>query len=91
VPEVADRRRLALSAAEPLRLRTRSVGLFLFLPLLARLGFDELVREAGYAGSRMVPADAAVLSLLTLKLLTRSGAATSTTSTSTRRRGSSPG
>ena len=43
--------------------------MFLFLPLLARLGFDELAREAGYAGSRMVPADAALLSLLTLKLL----------------------
>src|SRR5207302_1640243 len=42
---------------------------FLFVPLLARLGFDELVREAGYAGSRMITADAALLSLLTLKLL----------------------
>ncbi|CAN5766070.1 hypothetical protein BH23PLA1_BH23PLA1_43970 [soil metagenome] len=44
-------------------------GLFLFLPLLARLEFDELVRQAGYAGSEMVPADAALLSLLTLKFL----------------------
>lgn len=44
-------------------------GLFLFLPLLARLGFDKLVRRAGYPGSNMVPADAALLSLLTLKLL----------------------
>lgn len=68
-PEVADRRRLVLSVAEPLRLRTRAAGLFLFLPLLARLGFHEQVREAGYAGSRMIPADAALLSLLTLKLL----------------------
>jgi hypothetical protein len=68
-PEVADRRRLVLSVADPLRLRTRAAGLFLFLPLLARLGFDELTREAGYAGSQMIPADAALLSLLTLKLL----------------------
>jgi hypothetical protein len=66
---VADRRELDLSVADPLRLRTRVAGLFLFLPLLARLGFDEIVREAGYAGSQMVPADAALLSLLTLKLL----------------------
>jgi hypothetical protein len=44
-------------------------GVFLFLPLLARLGFDALVRQAGYPGSRMVPAAAALLSLLTLKLL----------------------
>jgi hypothetical protein len=68
-PAVADRRQLVLSVAPPLRLRTRVAGLFLFVPLLARLGFDELVREAGYAGSRMIPADAALLSLLTLKLL----------------------
>jgi hypothetical protein len=68
-PAVADRQQLVLSVADPLRLKTRSAGLFLFLPLLARLGFDELVRAAGYAGSRMVPADAAVLSLLTRKLL----------------------
>jgi hypothetical protein len=69
VAEVADRRELVLSSAEPLRLRTRSAGLFLFLPLLARLGFDRVVSRAGYPGSRMVPADAALLSLLTLKLL----------------------
>jgi hypothetical protein len=39
------------------------------LPLLAELGFDALVRKAGYPGTRMVPADAALLSLLALKLL----------------------
>jgi hypothetical protein len=44
-------------------------GVFLFLPLLARLGFDALARRAGYPGSRMVPAPAALLSLLALKLL----------------------
>jgi hypothetical protein len=66
---VADRRELVLSSAEPLRLRTRVAGLFLFLPLLARLRFDKLVEKAGYPGSQMVPADAALLSLLTLKLL----------------------
>jgi hypothetical protein len=36
---------------------------------LARLGFDALVRRAGYPGSRLVPAPAALLSLLALKLL----------------------
>ena len=66
---MADRRELVLSAAEPLRLRTRVAGLFLFMPLLARLGFDELARDAGYPGSQMVPADAALISLLALKLL----------------------
>jgi hypothetical protein len=44
-------------------------GIFLFLPLLARLHFDALVTQAGYPGSRMVPAGAALLSLLALKLL----------------------
>ena len=44
-------------------------GIFLFLPLLARLGFDALVAQAGYPGSGMVPAGAALLSLLALKLL----------------------
>jgi hypothetical protein len=41
----------------------------LFLPLLARLHFDTLVTQAAYPGSRMVPAVAALLSLLALKLL----------------------
>jgi len=52
-----------------LRVRTRAAGIFLFLPLLAKLGFDTLVRKAGYPGTEMVPADAALLSLLALKLL----------------------
>jgi hypothetical protein len=39
------------------------------VPLLARLGFDRLVTEAGYPGSAMVPAPSALLSLLALKLL----------------------
>jgi hypothetical protein len=41
----------------------------LFLPLLARLLFDQIVGRAGYPGSRMVPGLSAVLSLLALKLL----------------------
>jgi hypothetical protein len=58
-----------LSSAEPLRLGTRVAGLFLFLPLLARMGFHKLVEKAGYPGTKMVPADAALLSLLPLKLV----------------------
>lgn len=49
--------------------RTRLAGAFLFLPLLAQLGFDQLVRNAGYPGSQMIPAASALLSLLLLKLL----------------------
>jgi hypothetical protein len=36
---------------------------------LAQLKFDSLVTKAGYPGTKMVPADAALLSLLALKLL----------------------
>ena len=64
---MADCRQLSLAPGRSLR--TRLAGLFLFLPLLARLRFDTLVRQAGYPGSRMVPATAALLSLLALKLL----------------------
>jgi len=50
-------------------LQTRLAGAFLFLPLLARLGFDQLVASAGYPGSMMIPPTSALLSLLLLKLL----------------------
>jgi hypothetical protein len=68
-PDAADRRELVLSSGESTRWRTRFAGLFLFLPLLARLGFSKIVDRAGYPGTKRVPADAALLSLLTLKLL----------------------
>ena len=41
----------------------------MFLPLLARLGFQQLVSDAKYPGSRMIPPVSALLSLLALKLL----------------------
>jgi hypothetical protein len=58
-----------LSLAPGRRLRTRVAGIFLFLPLLARLSLDDLVRRADYPGSRMVPAPSALFALLALKLL----------------------
>jgi hypothetical protein len=66
-PDVADCRQLSLLPGRPLR--TRVAGVFLFLPLLARLGFDKQVADARYPGSQMVPAVSALLSLLALKLL----------------------
>jgi hypothetical protein len=51
------------------RLETRNAGVFLFLPLLAKLRFDRIVTQADYPGSKMVPASSAILALLTLKLL----------------------
>jgi hypothetical protein len=67
LPAVADRRVFCLTPGR--RLRCRTAGLFLFLPLLAQLRFDSLVEKAGYAGSQMIPAPCALLSLLALKLL----------------------
>ena len=49
--------------------RTRVAGVFLFLPLLARLGFQRLVSDADYPGSQIIPSASALLSLLVLKLL----------------------
>jgi len=66
-PVVADAR--ALSLAPGRRLRTRVAGVLLFLPLLARVRFDQLVSQASYPGSAMVPATSALLSVLVLKLL----------------------
>lgn len=41
----------------------------MFLPLLARIRFDRIVNQAGYPGSKMIPAFNALMSLLILKLL----------------------
>ncbi len=67
LPEVADRRQLSLASERTLQ--TRVAGIFLFLPLLAKLGFDRCVAESQYPASAMVPAPSALLSLLSLKLL----------------------
>jgi hypothetical protein len=67
IPEVADRQQLDLEKGR--RVRTRVAGIFLFLPLLARVRFDRLVEQAEYPGSEMIPASSALLSLLVLKLL----------------------
>jgi len=58
-----------LNRAPGRALHSRLAGIFLFVPLLSRLGFDRLVTEAQYPGSEMVPAPSALLSLLALKLL----------------------
>ena len=65
VAQVADVRRLDLS---PRRFRTKFGGLFLFVPYLAQIPFEELLERAGFPGSAMVPAAQAMRSLLALKL-----------------------
>ena len=62
---VADAGRLDLS---PRQLRTRFGGLFLFLPVLARIPFDQLLEQAGFPGTQQVPAGPAMRALLALKL-----------------------
>ncbi len=61
----ADVRSLDLS---PRHFRTKFGGLFLFLPLLVEADLKTIVRQAGLPGTKQIPADAAVRSLLALKL-----------------------
>lgn len=63
---VADVRALDLS---PRQFRTQFGGLFLFVPWLAQIPLGEILRTAGFPGSKMVPAEQAVRSLLALKLV----------------------
>ena len=65
VSPVADGRQVDLSSRQ---FRTRFGGLFLFLPYLAQIPFDQLMEQAGLPGSKMLPAGQAMRSLLALKL-----------------------
>jgi hypothetical protein len=65
VAEVADVRKLDLS---PQSFRTKFGGLFLFIPFIASIPFDNIVDKAGFPGSKMIPAGCALRSLLGLKL-----------------------
>lgn len=64
----ADRRQFSLS---PREFKTQAGGLFLFLPFLADLRIDQLIKQAGYPSTRAIPALQYFLSLLSLKLLSR--------------------
>jgi hypothetical protein len=65
VADVADVRKLDLS---PQSFRTKFGGLFLFIPFIASILFDNIVDKAGFPGSKMIPAGCALRSLLGLKL-----------------------
>ena len=67
-PEAADPADVRLLDLSPRRFRTRFGGLFLFAPLLVDADLKTIVRQAGLPGTKQVPADAAVRSLLALKL-----------------------
>jgi transposase len=61
----ADVRALDLS---PRSVHTKFGGIFLFIPFLAAIPFDQMLSEAGFPGSKMIPAGCAIRSLLALKL-----------------------
>lgn len=65
VAPVADLRQLEL---RPRQFRTKFGGLFLFVPYLASIPFEHIVKKARLPGSRMIPAAHAMRSLLALKL-----------------------
>jgi transposase len=54
--------------AWPASIETGKAGLLLLVPDLVHLGLPDLVKHAGYPGTRVVPATSWLLSLLALKL-----------------------
>ena len=67
-PLPADAAKLQLLNLKPRMLRTKFGGLFLFLPLLAKIPLADLLHQADFPGSKKIPADYAMRSLLALKL-----------------------
>lgn len=65
VEDVADVRQLSLA---PRRFETVCGGLFLFVPGLVALDLESLAKRAGLPGSKMIPAEHALRSMLALKL-----------------------
>ena len=67
-PTAADRADARALSLEPRTVRTKFGGLFLFLPMLAEIGFDRVIGRCDLPGTQMVPASHALRSLLALKL-----------------------
>src|SRR5262249_32206158 len=67
-PDAAHSADVRLFSLEPRQIRTHFGGLFLFLPYLAKIPFDQMLKQAGFPGTKMVPAGSAMRSLLALKL-----------------------
>lgn len=63
--DVADVRQLDLT---PRSFRTRFGGLFLFLSFLAQIPLEQLLSKSDFPASKMIPASAAIRSLLAMKL-----------------------
>lgn len=67
-PDAAKKADVRLFSLQPRQMRTHFGGIFLFLPYLAKIPFDHLLKQAGFPGTQMVPAGSAMRSLLALKL-----------------------
>ena len=67
-PDAAKSADVRLFSLAPRQIRTHFGGIFLFLPSLAKIPFDHLLKQAGFPGTKMVPPGAAMRSLLALKL-----------------------
>jgi hypothetical protein len=67
-PEAAQKADARLFSLDPRQMRTQLGGIFLFLAYLAKIPFDQILKQAGFPGTKMVPAGAAMRSLLALKL-----------------------
>ena len=63
---IADVRQRDLS---PRTFRTRMAGLFFFVPIMRDLDLARIAREAQLPGSKMIPAEQALRSVLALKLI----------------------
>ncbi len=66
--EPLERAEVVDFASFPQRCATKMAGLYLAIPELVALDLPALVAEAGYPGTRVIPAVSSILSLLALKL-----------------------
>jgi hypothetical protein len=67
-PTAAERSDVRALSLEPRNIRTKFGGLFLFLPALAAISFDDVISQSGLPTSKSIPAPHAMRSLLALKL-----------------------
>jgi hypothetical protein len=70
-PEKADVADVNALDLRPRTFRTQFGGLFLFVPYLIEIGLRKILDRADLPGSKMIPADCAIRSLLALKLFGR--------------------
>ncbi|MGH7362022.1 MAG: transposase, partial [Candidatus Methylomirabilales bacterium] len=68
-PEAAAKADVRALDLAPRRFRTRVAGLFLFVPLLRRVDLRAVAAQAALPGTKLIPAEQALRSLLALKLL----------------------